>query len=39
LYARIAWAYYDDPETDNDIEFPVSQAFSIEDGATIIVDF
>ena len=29
----------DDPETDNDIEFPVSQAFSIEDGATIIVDF
>ena len=29
----------DDPETDNDIEFPVSQAFSIKDGATTVVDF
>jgi len=29
----------DDPETDDDIEFPVSHTFSIEDGATIFVDF
>jgi hypothetical protein len=29
----------DDPETDDPIEFPVSHTFSIEDGATIVVDF
>jgi len=29
----------DDPETDDDIEFPVSNTFSIEDGATSVVDF
>lgn len=29
----------DDPETDDPIEFPVSHTFSIEDGATSVVDF
>ena len=29
----------DDPEPGDDIEFPVSQTFSIEDGATTVVDF
>jgi len=29
----------DDPEFDHDIEFPVSNTFSIEDGATSVVDF
>jgi len=29
----------DDPETDDPIEFPVSNTFSIEDGATSVVDF
>lgn len=29
----------DDPETDDDVEFPVSHTFAIEDGATTVVDF
>ena len=29
----------DDPETDDPIEFPVAHTFSIEDGATTVVDF
>jgi len=29
----------DDPEIDDDIEFPVSHTFSIEDGITSVVDF